>query len=342
MRQRIGVVLLAACAGLVASSAVTKEPKEIKAVVHGVDATAGTITVLVGSGAKTQRVRTFNLARPDLPVTDAAGQPLKLTDLHADQRVFLKTAPDEDIVAIRLAPPTLFGTIAKVNAAERTVVLRTHTGEKTVAVPAGAAIVAHGQAAKLADLKPGTLALVSFTPDRKTVRELRTGQNLVPLTRLVKSVGILIDVDRDRRTLDVLLNYSSGGDTSALRRMALDAGASFALLDRGRAFRELTFDELARGVKVTFFTEVDTKKVSHVDVEMPFLGRRTLKAFDAGRRRLVLEDADGERVLELSERAKVRTPAGPGRVEDLRPGLAVSCGLSPDRRRLELVQVLPP
>src|SRR6187549_3902828 len=68
--------------------------KEIMGVVQEVDAVVGTITVYVEQGLginpKSERVKTFNLARPDLPVRDADGNPLKLEGLAADQRIFLQ------------------------------------------------------------------------------------------------------------------------------------------------------------------------------------------------------------------------------------------------------------
>src|SRR3954470_2091282 len=51
----------------------TQEPKkEIRAIVQEVDVATGTITVLLAEGGRTRadRVRTYNLLRPDLPVQE--------------------------------------------------------------------------------------------------------------------------------------------------------------------------------------------------------------------------------------------------------------------------------
>ena len=72
---------------------------------------------------------------------------------------------------------------------------------------------------------------------------------------------------------------------------------------------------------------------------MPTLGRRTVKSLDREARQITLEDPAGDRVLKLSPRVKIETPAGPARIEDIRPK-AVSCGLSPDRTTAEILVVL--
>jgi hypothetical protein len=283
------------------------------------------------------QVKTFNLARPDLPVTDATGQALKLADLQPDQRVYLKVTAN-DVTAIRLAPPTLYGVLVRVDAEQRVLALKLQMGERVLPVPTEAKVLDGLQPVQLKDLKAGTHVLVTFSPDRKSIMEVRTGKGALPVTHLHKGIGYLMDVDRDKRTID-LLTAAHEGDHFALRHLALLPDATFALLYQSRPFRELTLDEVVRAVKVTTWTEGDTKKVAHLDLDMPTLARRTVKAFDAGQRRLVLEDVEGEKVVTLSPGVKVQTAAGAGRVEDIRPGVGVSCGLSPDRRLVELVRV---
>ena len=310
--------------------------QEVKGVVQEVDAAVGTVTLVVG-GARAVQVKTFNLARPDLPVTDAAGKPLKLTDLQADQRVQLTIAA-ADVVAIRLAPPTLYGTLTRVAVEGPAVLLKTRLGERAVPIPAETRIVLDHQPAQLKDLRLGAPTLVAFSPDRKAVLELRAGKDVAADTRLHKASAYLIDVDREKRTVN-LFYRSLDGDHSVLRSLAFNRDPSFELLDNARPFRELTLDEVARGQRVYVWTEGDTKKVAHLAVEMPTLGKRTVKAFDEAQGRLVLEDPEGDKVLRLSPHLRVRTAAGAGRREDLRPGAAVSCGLSPDRRSVEVVRL---
>jgi hypothetical protein len=221
------------------------------------------------------------------------------------------------------------------------VVLKTRLGERTVPVPAEAPIVLDDQPTPLKDLRPGAPTLVAFSPDRTAVLELRAGKGVAADTRLQKAAAYLVDVDPDRRTID-LFYRSHGGDHSVLRSLALSPYASFELLDKSRSFRPLSLAEVARGQRVYVWTEADTKKVAHLAVEMPTLGKRTVKAFDATQRRLVLEDAAGDKELRLSPRLKVRTADGAGRQDEIRPGLVVSCGLSPDRRSVEVVRLEGP
>jgi len=331
------VCLLGMSVGLSLSPALAQEGKEVKGVLQEIDATVGTVALLLGDGPKTMRVKTFNLARPDLPVTDAAGQALKLTDLKPDQRVYLKIAAD-DVVAIRLAPPSLYGTLVRVDVEQRLVTLKMSMGERAVSIPAEAKIVNGQQPVQLNDLKTGFPVLIALSPDRKTVLEVRTGKGVMPIIRLQKVIGILIDVDRDKKTVDILVS-AQDGDHNLLRHLTFTPDPSFELLYQSRPFREMTLDEVARGNKVTVWTEVDTKKVAQLDLEMPTLARRAVKTFDAGQGRLVLEDSEGEKIFQLSPQVRVQTATGAGRLADIRPGVGVSCGLGPDRRRVEVVRV---
>jgi hypothetical protein len=311
--------------------------KEVKAVVQEIDATVGTMAVIL-EGRKTHQVKTFNLARPDLPVSDGSGKALKLADVEPGQRVYLHLA-DDDVTAIRLAAPSLYGTVERVSVSERRVVLKSKIGERTIVLPESAKVIAGGEPARLEDVKAGQAALVVFSPDQRNVVELRTGRGVAPPAYLAKAVGVLIDVDRPRRTVQIL-NTSSKGDTHALRELPLAKEATFGLFHGSRPFRELTLDEVTRGVKVAYWTDTGTRKLVHLDVEMPTLGRRLVKRFDAETRQLVLDDPDGDKVLTLAPNVKVQTPAGTGKLDDIRPKANVSCGLSPDRKLVELVRVL--
>lgn len=336
--MRVSIACCLSFLGVCASLAPALAPlgQEVKGVVQEVDAAVGTVTLVVG-GARPVQVKTFNLARPDLPVTDAAGKPLKLTDLQADQRVQL-TITNDDVVAIRLAPPTLYGTLTRVDAEGLAVRLKTRLGERSVPVPAETKILLDHQPAPLKDLRLGAPTLVAFTPDRKTVLELQAGKGVAADTRLHKAAAYLIDVDREKRTVDLFFR-SHDGDHSVLRSLAFNRDPSFELLDGSRPFRELTLDEVARAQRVYVWTEGDTKKVAHLAVEMPTLGKRTVKAIDPAQGHLVLEGPEGDKVLRLSPHLKVRTSAGAGRREDIRHGTVVSCGLSPDRRSVEVVRL---
>lgn len=316
--------------------------KDTRAVIQEINVANGTITVILTDGTKSRadRVRTFNLDKPDLPVTDSADKPKKLADLQEDDRVFLKLI-DEDVVAIRLAPPVLHGTLANVNVKERSFLVRTKIGDKAVVAPAAAKVYDTNQLARFEDLKAGTPVVVVFAPDQHTVMEVRVGKTtFLPLVKLTKGTGFLLDVDHDRHMVQIVSN-TSAGDYTFLREIPVSKDASVGLLYKAKPFREVAFTELARGVKVQFWTDVNTRKLAHVEVEMPILGRRVVKSIDRERKLLTLVDADGgARTLTLAPKVSVRTAKGLAKIEDVVPSVAVTCALSADRKTAEVIHIV--
>src|SRR5581483_5970166 len=177
----------------------------------------------------------------------------------------------------------------------------------------------------------------SLSEDHKTVIEVRVGKGAMPLARLVKGTGTLLDFDAKAGEAKVLV--TSGGDVSLLREVTLSKDISFNLLYQSKPFRDLMREEVHRGVKVHFWTDFTTRKLVHVEVEMPILARRTVKSFDPESRQLVLEDADGDKMLTLTPQAKIHLIGKTGALADLKAGVSASCGLSPDRKHVEIVNV---
>ena len=337
----MGLRLLCACASLfgVLSSdpAFAQKARETKAVVQEVDAIVGTITVVVGPG----QVKTFNLSRPDLPVTDFAGKSMNLKELRPDQRVVLTTSGGEDVTAIRVAPPTLFGTLVHVDLAKRMLILKSNAEEKSITLAADAKISSSLGPASLESLKTGQSLLVAFSAEKQEAIEVKFGKIAQPPARFTKGSGTLIDIDAVKKTLDVLGTSSMSGDHAPLRHYKLTQDATCTLLYYGKAIGPLALEDAVRGVKVGYWKDPATKKIVHLQIDMPTLVRRKVKTFDASERRLVIEDLDTERTLMLTPTAELLTASGPGKLEDIRPGILVHCGLRPDRKTVEVLEVLP-
>lgn len=310
--------------------------KDPRGVIQELDATNGTITLIMSESQKARpdRVRTFNLLKPDIPISDAEGKPLKLAELQADDRVYVKLV-DDDVVAIRMAPPTLFGALTRVEG--RNIAINTKIGEKALVVPESAKVFDANQPVELATLKQGATVQVVLSPDQKTVTEIRSGKGMTPITKLYKGVGVLIDFDRDQHALRVFLT-SHFGDHSHLRELVFAKEPTFGLLYQSKPYREIAFEDLAPGVRVQYWTDAATRKVAHLEVEMPILGKRVAKALDRERRQLVIEDVDGERTLTLASHLKVVAADGVG-LDQLEPQSVVGCGLSPDRKTVEVLRV---
>jgi hypothetical protein len=314
--------------------------KEVRAVVEEIDAELGTITVILADAGKSRadRIRTYNLARRDLPVMTGAGKAVKLAELKQEDRVVLSVI-GEDVTAIALAPPQLFGPVTKIDPASRSLEVRSKLGERTVTVPPTAKILGPGSELQFEDLKPGALVLVELAADQKTVLDVRTGKNLQPAAKLFKGVGYLIDIDRERATAQLLIN-SAGGDHSLLREVPLARDASYSLLLRGKPYRDLGAEEVSRAQKVFYWIDVATRKLAHLQIEMPILGRRTVKAVDRERGEITVEGIDGERTVKLAPRTRIVTAQGPAELEALAQK-SVTVGLSPDRTTAEILTVVP-
>lgn len=315
--------------------------KEIRAVVEELDPEVGTLTVVLPEGGKNRadRIRTYNLIRRDLPVTDAAGNLHKLTDLKPEDRVLLRLS-GEDVTSIGLAPPQIYGILTKIDPMTRVLEVRSKMGERTLTVPAAAKLIGPGGSEfRLDELKTGTTILVEFGPDLKTVLDIRTGKGVAPAAKMTKGTGVLIDLDREQAKVRIF-STSSFGDHSLLRELGLTRDAGYTLLYQSKHFRDLGADELSKGLKVHYWIDSATRKVAHLQVEAPILGRRNVKAVDASRGEMTLEDGDGDRVLKITPHTKILTARGPAGLEAVHRK-AVTCALSPDRTTAEVVSVLP-
>lgn len=335
---RIALTLLLLCF-IAAPVALAQKTKPHKGVVQNVDAEVGTITLIVEEsvGAKSRRVKTFNLSRPDLPVTNAAGKAFKLADIVPEQRVFFDLA-GEDVTAIRLAPPSFYGTVARVNVAERTLSVTSKLGERTFAVPESAKIEVSAGQIPLDGLKPGSLVLVSLADDTKTVLAVRSGKGVAPVAPMTKGVGVLVHVNEERRDFQ-LVTASSFGDHYLLRELTFAKEPTVALLYHSKPFRDGALAEVRHGVKATFWADATTKKVVHLEIELPILAKRTVKSFDPESGRLVLTDSDGEKRIVVGPQTKIMVGGRFGTAADIKTGIGVSCGLSTDRKTAEVVSV---
>ena len=104
LRNLVGLVAILCFAGLTFAQPDT----EIPGVLLNLDEKVGTITARVRIKLRSH-TKTYNLIKPDLPVTGAGGQILKLRDLKIKQRIFLTVVLDMDVVAIRLQDARIKG-----------------------------------------------------------------------------------------------------------------------------------------------------------------------------------------------------------------------------------------
>lgn len=310
--------------------------EDVRGYVQELDATRGVITLTRFSRGKVS-VESFSLAKPDLPVVNLAGQAQKLSELQAESLVTLRLNDDRDVVSILAPLPTVHGPLVDVDAKKSAIVLKMLTGPRTIALAPETKIYVDGASAALKDLAAGTFTRVTFTQDQKAVVEVRSGKG-VNHPQPQKRMGVLLEMDAKNR-LARFYASSPFGDASMLRDVPLASDATFSLCYLHRPIRALQLAEITKGYQTFYWTEPVYKKVVHMNIEMPLLARRMVKALDRENRSLIILENDKEKVWTWSPTLRILGARGPGKLEDVVPGVAVDVGLHPQRTHIELLAV---
>jgi hypothetical protein len=306
--------------------------------VRALDADNGTITLslLTGKSKVEYRLKTFNLLKPDIPVQNQAGRPLKLRDVEEDALVTLKLNSEDDVVGIVTSLPTLTGILWRIEPKERLLVVKSALGERAVQVPADAKVLYSNSAVTFESLKSGGNISVLYSDDPKKVLEVRMGKGVVALPKPLKSMGTLIDIDHDKQFARIFAAKSMG-DWYTLHETPLSRGATFTLMFVGRPLREIPSSEVIGPLTGTYWTEPVTSKLVHFDLEMPVLNQRTVKAIDMEKRLLTIVDRTSDKSFSLSAHVRIANKAG--KAVELRAGAVVNIGLHPNRRQVEAIVV---
>jgi hypothetical protein len=160
------VLLVVASAGAASRAPLTR----VGGVLKAIDLQTGTLTVRLDRNEE-PRVRTFNLAGKDLPVTNHDGQVFKLADLVPELRVVLVVSQtSEDVLGVVAEGPRENGVVKSIDAAAGTLTLDGKgRGDAAVKVVADARVQVNGKAAALNSVEPGMRVLLTYTFDRKAV-----------------------------------------------------------------------------------------------------------------------------------------------------------------------------
>lgn len=310
--------------------------QDVRGYVQELDTKKGTITLRHFFGGKVT-IKMFSLSKPDLPVVNLAGQALQLRDLQAESLVTLKLNKEDDVESIIAPLPTLHGSLTDVDAKKRAIVVKVLAGPRTIALAPDTKIFLDGAPAALQDLPAGIFTRVTFTQDQQAVVEVRSGKG-VNHPQPMRRMGVLIEMDAKKR-LARFFASNPFGDVSMLRDVPLARDATFSLCYQQRPMRALQVEEITKGYQTLYWVEPVYTKLVHMDVEMPLLARRTVKALDLKKGSLTILENEVEKVLKLSPKVKVLGPAGPGKMADVVPDISVDCGLHPDRHHIELLVV---
>jgi hypothetical protein len=312
---------------------------DVRGYVQELDATKGSITLTVISQGKIVGVKTFSLPK-DIPVVNLAGQTLKLSDVQPEGLATLKLNVLEDVVSVLAPLPSVRGSLIAVDPKESTIIVNLLPGPRTIAISPTTKIYLDGQPAALKDLTAGAEAGVTFTQDRNSVVEVRSGKWVSHQLLPMKRIGVLVDVDKDKRLARVF-RTNPKGDISMLHELPLAKDATFSLSYQGVPVRALKIEEVTKGFSMTYWLDPVYKRVVHLDLDIPLLARRQVKALDRKSGNLTILDDEVEKVLTLSPRVMIIGPRGAGKLDDIAPGHLVDCGLHADRKQIEVLVLSP-
>lgn len=334
MRTHLLVAFLAVASVNLSASAQDEKLKEFKGAIRQLDLKTGAVTLKSLYGPE---VKPFSLAAKEVPVTNPLGDKLALADLREDLRVTVKIRGEDEIVALKIDGPYLYGIIKKVDAATRSVALKDVFATKHITVPAAAKILDGGKDGTLEDFKIGGPIQVLYALDRKTILQVQTGKGVhsrEPYLRLSRAVGYLVEVEHPKRSVQVL---AQSYDHGVIKTYDVSPDVYVRLMYSLKPIDEIGFDRLVKWTKAYYFVDRDTGKIVNIDAELPLMHRRKVVKLDPLARKLTVQEDTQTQVLALDAAVKVWTPRGDGKLVDVTVGRIVNCGLSLDRGRVVLL-----
>jgi hypothetical protein len=312
--------------------------QDVRGYVQEVDTTRGTITLtLFRMGLPGA---TFRLPKADIPVVNLAGQALKLSDVQPEDPVTLKlNSTGEDVVSIIAPLPAVYGPLTAVDPKKGELVLKLRTGPRTIAIPPETKILLHGMPATLKDLTVGDITGVTFAQDQKSIVEVRSGRAVGTPPMPTRRMGVLIEIDKDKRLARFFRTGAIGGDMGVLREVPFAKDVTFSLYYQGEPIGALKMEEITKGFDTIYWVDPVFNKIVHIDLHMPILVQRKVTDVDRKTGRITILNDDVESVLTLSPRIKVQNERSAATLDDIKPGIMVDCGLHPDRKQVELLIV---
>jgi hypothetical protein len=330
--RTLAMFLLLLCAAALSSQ--ETKLSELRGTIRELDLKTGVVTLQL---LPTPTQRELSLAAKDLPVTNPLGQIGKLADLREELRITAKVRNDDEIIAIRVDGPYLYGVIRSIDQGKKSVVLKDEIADKTIVVPADAKLIVHGKDGTLNQCKVGDPIQVLYSLDHEKILQVQLGKGALsrdPFRHLVRNYGILTEVEPVKRRVEVFVQST---DVGLLRNYPLSSQAYLRLMYHTKPVSDVGFDQFARLVKVSYIVDRDSGKIVNMDADLPTMVRRKVLKFDLPARTITVEDETKEKTLILDPQAKIWTPRGDGKWADVTPKRIVSCGLTLDRNRVLLV-----
>jgi hypothetical protein len=330
-------LIIAVLFGLGVGKVGSAKEVEIQGTIRKLDLETGVVAL---KPLYSKDLRTYSLIAKDLPVTNAVGQPFPLKDVKVGFRVVFKVADDQDVVAIKVQWPALWGVLKEIDTTARTLHLQGELRDQVVKISPGAQFIVDTEPGNFADLKVGQPVKVVFAGDGETVLQVQAGKNVTskdPYRRLTRHAALLLEVNHEQRLLKVVTLPSYSPMTLDEFRVKKDA--PIKLLYHYRFVQDTSFDKLTKLLKVVYTVDEDEKTIEAVEAELPFYLRRKVLALDLAKGLLTYEEDRAGKTIELEKNVKVFLAMGEGRLEQITPGQIVTIALTLDRSKAMVLYV---
>lgn len=312
------------------------QQKEIRGTLQTLDAQVGTLTIAQPPRGEE---KTFSLSSRDIPVADAAGARLTLSDLKKLHRVALTTSADDDIVAIRLESEFDWGVVTDVDVARREIIANISHTPRPLRITPKMRVSLDGNDAStinLADVKPWSHGVkVLLTPDRTGIQEMwieRGKHHSNPYCRRPTVTGFLVRHDPVAKSLTLVTT-----DRYQTMEFEYDSWTQLRLVHYFQTLRNVPIDQLRSPCKASIGYDSDTKRVGVISLEVAMVYRRHVAAIDLQARQLTLaasEEGPAERFVIAADARIVRQGKKQSTLTDVKENYLVSLGLSPDQQEV--------
>lgn len=312
--------------------------EEIRGTVKQVDLEKGVVFL---KRLNQDREQELSLLNREVPVSNALGQPAKLTDLRPGHRLAVKTI-DDFIVAVKFEGPTQWGVIQKIAPDTRLVHFEDAIEPHSVTLPAELRLLVDGRPGKFTDLKVGQPIRVLFTPDQKTVLDVTAGKGVAnsdPYRHLLRRRIVLLEVDHAKRFLQTIAQPAS--EPLYAQSFSVASSVTIRLIHHYRLVQHARFQDLIGPLAAVLTLDLDDNNVVvAIDVDMHAYGRRKVVSVDPDRHTITVDmTTKVRRTLPLDPEVRVLLPAGEGKLADVKPGQVVDCALGFNREKVVVVYV---
>lgn len=153
------------------------------------------------------KLKTLNLLKKDIPVTDVNGQKLKLEDLRPKRRLVLKVTEADDVVGIVDETNLDWGVVIAVKPEIKEFTAIFGYGVplmRVIRVTPDIEIVHAGKPHDFSSIRPASALQVTLNRDRKSVRRIATGVSPNPYCRLIPVSAFFSGHDPARKTFEFI------------------------------------------------------------------------------------------------------------------------------------------